>query len=889
MGSTIRPRIILSALLSVLVLLTLTVQVAPAQDGGQPQPGSGTNPYPDKQIHEAGSELETFTPDVPFVVSPDCNLPGNLINNCGFETGDFTGWEIQDLTTPLSPLQVQPGGTEGSYAATTGFDGNGPGTIRVSQDLSLPSSSTIELTFDYQASWNLPFPGATLDRTFLVTIEPSGGGTPLDQTVILTANAGTSIPDTGDLSASVNLSAFAGQAVRISFDWWVPEDFSGPAFFQLDNVRLGGEANFYDNFESGYGNWTMDGLWNAEAEGDTCGSIVAPFPSPTNAAYYGIDGVCHFDTASINSGSLTMTTPVPLPAGSNYMLSFSSFEITESFCWATDRRYVEISTDSGGSWGTLGELCTEGGWYQQEFDLTTYAGSSILIRFTFNTVDSIFNTYFGWMVDDVLIVKSNFPPVLDPIGDQSGDEQTLISFTATATDFDVPAQTLTYSLDPGEPAGASIHPVTGLFNWTPTEAQGPGVYPVTVRVTDDGSPNLSDFETINITVDEVNLAPVLDPIGDQSGDELTEISFTASASDVDLPPNTLTYSLDPGAPVGASINPANGVFSWTPTEIQGPGIYIITVRVTDDGIPVLDDAETIQITVNEVNVAPVLSPIGDKSVHVLEELSFSAYATDSDMPVNTLTFSLDPGAPSGTTIDPVTGVFHWTPTELQGPGIHQVTIRVTDDGIPNLSDFETIDISVADVAAFLPVVFKSYTQPLICTNLIVNGGFESSSAWEIPVTTHPAAYTTLKSYKGTRSMRTGIASQTTNILSYSDTRQKVTVPADAVNATLSLWIYTQSGEITTAEGPPELTLGEPIEDQVFVADFQYVTILFENNNLREVLDNQLRNTQTWQKLEFDLSHYIGSGPIKVDIGTYNNGSGGKTVMYVDTVTLEVCK
>ena len=83
-----------------------------------------------------------------------------------------------------------------------------------------------------------------------------------------------------------------------------------------------------------------------------------------------------------------------------------------------------------------------------------------------------------------------------------------VTFTATATDTDLPANGLTYSLS-GEPAGAVIDPVTGVFTWTPTEAQGPGAYTFDVVVTDDGTPNLADSETITVTVGEVNVAPVL--------------------------------------------------------------------------------------------------------------------------------------------------------------------------------------------------------------------------------------------------------------------------------------------------------------------------------------------------------------------------------------------
>ena len=65
-----------------------------------------------------------------------------------------------------------------------------------------------------------------------------------------------------------------------------------------------------------------------------------------------------------------------------------------------------------------------------------------------------------------------------------------------------PSDTLNFSLL--APTGASIDPVTGQFTWTPTETQGPGVYPVTVYVNDDGTPNTDgDKEKFYITVNEV--------------------------------------------------------------------------------------------------------------------------------------------------------------------------------------------------------------------------------------------------------------------------------------------------------------------------------------------------------------------------------------------------
>ena len=62
-------------------------------------------------------------------------------------------------------------------------------------------------------------------------------------------------------------------------------------------------------------------------------------------------------------------------------------------------------------------------------------------------------------------------PVLGLIGDRAIDEGGTLTFTATAT---APGSALTFSLDAGAPAGAAIDPATGVFTWTPTEAQGPG-------------------------------------------------------------------------------------------------------------------------------------------------------------------------------------------------------------------------------------------------------------------------------------------------------------------------------------------------------------------------------------------------------------------------------
>lgn len=175
------------------------------------------------------------------------------IVNGSFETGDFTGWITNDLTDPFFPLQVDDAGvtpgfglfssapTDGKFAALHGFDGNGPGIISLAQDVFIETGITT-LTFDFRAGWDMQnFFGSSLDRLFEVNIETAGGGANLLNENFLTAEAGSINLDTGNLSGTLDLSAFAGQNVRVKFDSFIPEDFTGPAFFQLDNVALDNE------------------------------------------------------------------------------------------------------------------------------------------------------------------------------------------------------------------------------------------------------------------------------------------------------------------------------------------------------------------------------------------------------------------------------------------------------------------------------------------------------------------------------------------------------------------------------------------------------------------------------------------------------------------------
>ena len=360
----------------------------------------------------------------------------------------------------------------------------------------------------------------------------------------------------------------------------------------------------------------------------------------------------------------------------------------------------------------------------------TEAQGGSAYTFTVTVTDNGTPNLFDSETITVTVAEINVAPTLAPVGDRTVDEGVLLTFTASATDPDrtvdegvlltftasatdpdLPANTLTFILV-GSVAGASIDFSTGVFTWTPTEAQGPGVYIFDVVVADDGSPNLSDSVSFTVTVAEVNLAPTLAPVGDRIVDEGARVSLTATATDVDLPINTLTWSLDSGP---GSVDTA-GNYTWVTSETTPPGTYTVVLRVTDSGTPNLSDTVSFDITVNEVNAAPTLDPVGAKTVDEQTLFTFAVTASDTDIPADTLSFTLT-GAPAGAAIT-TGGVFTWTPTEAQGPGVYTFTVTVTDNGTPNLTDSETITITV-DVVNDAPaggvdsVVLSSYLPTVL--------------------------------------------------------------------------------------------------------------------------------------------------------------------------------
>lgn len=199
----------------------------------------------------------------------------------------------------------------------------------------------------------------------------------------------------------------------------------------------------------------------------------------------------------------------------------------------------------------------------------------------------------------VLTINVQQQPIFDPIGNQEVQEGDTVLFTAAAHTTE-PLNHFTYRLGDGAPAGAFMDEDSGAFIWKTTEADGPGVYSITVIARD--SHNLEVSQTIQITVGEQNVAPTIASVDPQTVTQGQLLQVQIAGSDADLPAQQLTYALGDGAPAGVTIDPATGLLAWTPSTDVAPGTYSISVKVTDsDGLEAL---EVFDVTVIASGLTP---------------------------------------------------------------------------------------------------------------------------------------------------------------------------------------------------------------------------------------------------------------------------------------------
>ncbi len=217
----------------------------------------------------------------------------------------------------------------------------------------------------------------------------------------------------------------------------------------------------------------------------------------------------------------------------------------------------------------------------------------------------------------------------------------------------------------------------------------------------DGS--LTDTQTLNVSVADVNEAPVITSNGGGatatvSVDENQSAVTTVTATDVD-DGATQTYSLTGGADqTSFAIDAGNGVLTFAAApDHETKDNYEVEVTVSDG---TLTDTQALSVTVADVNEAPVItSNGGGATAAVLVDENQSAVTTVTATDVDngaTQTYAVSGGVDAGSfAINTSSGVLTFVVApDHETKDSYEVEVTVSDG---TLTDTQALSVTVADV------------------------------------------------------------------------------------------------------------------------------------------------------------------------------------------------
>jgi hypothetical protein len=204
--------------------------------------------------------------------------------------------------------------------------------------------------------------------------------------------------------------------------------------------------------------------------------------------------------------------------------------------------------------------------------------------------------------------------------------------------------------------------------------------------------------------------------------------------------------------------------------------------------------------------------------------------------------------------------FYTTTSIAEGP--HTWGVQVVD-AADNRSGWVTDDFTVSREHVWLSVVLQAYSgEAPPCSNLIINGGFETDAGWLFNPPEGYDTYVTTRSHSGHRSGLVGHDSAP-----YSSVRQQIALP-EGSSATLRLWLY-------------------PISEGNDPDDLHYIWLRDQSQDSHP-LELTTSDAREWTPAEYDVSAYLGQ-TVTIFVGAINDGDSNTASMYVDDVELLVCR
>jgi hypothetical protein len=178
---------------------------------------------------------------------------------------------------------------------------------------------------------------------------------------------------------------------------------------------------------------------------------------------------------------------------------------------------VSAYKDPGSSRFAIVAINSRGVPINQSFNLTNFGTvanatpwiTSATLSLASQASVTITNSAFTYQLPALSVVTfvgqalSNTPPVLASVSNLTITAGANVTITNVASDLDVPAQTLTFSLLAG-PTNSVFNSSNGIFAWRPFMVQADTTNLVTVKVTDNGAPNLSATSSFTLKVPPMN-------------------------------------------------------------------------------------------------------------------------------------------------------------------------------------------------------------------------------------------------------------------------------------------------------------------------------------------------------------------------------------------------
>ena len=265
----------------------------------------------------------------------------------------------------------------------------------------------------------------------IVEIKPVGSNT---WTAISPNYNGTNVLKGGGgawTRPSLDLSAYAGQTVQITFHFISNGDVNVDVGWFVDDVALVTGTPVFNNpetFEEGLGDWAVDGgTWQVGSPtvGPPTNAVGGHAYSGTNCAATCLTG--HYQQ-NVDSRLISAPFTVP-PSGASPALRFRNWYSFQS----GDSGTVEIKPVGSSAWTGL---TTNSGandlWAYPSIPLTAYANQEVQIAFHFISNGDV-NVDLGWFVDDVFIQSVHEPVIVTAPASQTNAVGTAATFNVSAS------------------------------------------------------------------------------------------------------------------------------------------------------------------------------------------------------------------------------------------------------------------------------------------------------------------------------------------------------------------------------------------------------------------------------------------------------------------------